>query len=207
MSDCTHPKTSLPRIGVVGSRSFANRQQRPEHWYADCLFGYNMLDRLRGTTGDFCVVSGGAPGSDRLAEEWADHRGLPCEVHKADWVHLGKRAGAVRNKIIVDRVAGLLAFWDGRSPGTAITIGMARDKGIPIVILNYLRRDMAAIELISSRNGDWDELRVDGKTFHSGHSIPAHEWLRLLVQLGHPVEEREVPVSFFTGDPEDDRET
>lgn len=41
-------------------------------------------------------------------------------------------------------------------------------------------------------NDDWTRLRVDGEVFHEGHSIPDHEYLRLLKQLGCEVEETSV---------------
>lgn len=46
------------------------------------------------------------------------------------------------------------------------------------------------IELINCESGDWEVLRVNlGEDFeYSGHSIPNHEWIRLLKMLGYEVE-------------------
>ena len=48
------------------------------------------------------------------------------------------------------------------------------------------------IELTSCNAGDWSVLRVNlGENFEfQGHSIPNHEWIRLIKLLGYKVEER-----------------
>src|SRR6185436_20354972 len=74
------------------------------------------------------VVSGGAKGVDTFAEAWATLHLVPCKVFKPDWT-LGKRAGALRNKQIVDYCDKLIAFWDGKSKGTLISIEMAKKAG------------------------------------------------------------------------------
>lgn len=81
------------------------------------------------------VVSGGARGVDRVAEDEARSRGLVVQVYPADWQKYGRRAGAVRNKLIVDRCTRVVAFWDGASPGTQITIRMAKAAGKPVEIV------------------------------------------------------------------------
>jgi len=50
------------------------------------------------------------------------------------------------------------------------------------------------IELITCNAGDWSVLRVNlGEDFESqGHSIPNHEWIRLLDLLGYKIEERNI---------------
>ena len=50
------------------------------------------------------------------------------------------------------------------------------------------------IELITCESGDWEVLRVNlGEDFDfSGHSIPNHEWVRLIKMLGYEVEEKEI---------------
>ena len=44
-----------------------------------------------------------------------------------------------RNREIVNRSDELLVVWDGNEEGgTSQTIGLAKDKGIPIILLNYM---------------------------------------------------------------------
>ncbi len=59
---------------------------------------------------------------------------LPYVEHPADWKRLGKRAGFARNQTIVDDCDEVLAWWDGKSRGTAHTIGMARKAGKPVTV-------------------------------------------------------------------------
>lgn len=80
------------------------------------------------------VISGGARGVDTVAERAARHLGIRVAVYPADWAIHGLRAGAVRNKVIVEQAGRVVAFWDGESPGTKITIDLARKKGIPVIV-------------------------------------------------------------------------
>ncbi len=77
------------------------------------------------------VISGGARGVDKTAEDAARARGLEVEIYPADW-SLGKGAGMIRNKTIVDRAEKLGVFWDGVSPGTKSTLGMAKTARKPV---------------------------------------------------------------------------
>lgn len=80
------------------------------------------------------VVSGHAIGVDRLGERWAKERGIPIkefEVTVADWKHLGKRAGCVRNREMAQYAAqfpgsALILVWDGQSTGSANMLAEAK---------------------------------------------------------------------------------
>jgi len=75
------------------------------------------------------VISGGAPGVDSVAVAEAVKRGLAVEVLQAQWAELGRAAGFIRNAEIVDASDAVVAFWDGKSPGTANTIRTAKKNG------------------------------------------------------------------------------
>ena len=75
------------------------------------------------------IVSGGAKGVDSMAEQWATLYHVPTKIFLPDWKKYGKRAGAIRNKQIVDYCDKLIAFWDGKSRGTLISIEMAQKAG------------------------------------------------------------------------------
>jgi hypothetical protein len=81
------------------------------------------------------IVSGGARGADTLAEAYAIERDIPIEIIRPDWDRYGKSAGIRRNADIVERADAMIAFWDGRSRGTANSIERAKRKGIPIHIV------------------------------------------------------------------------
>jgi hypothetical protein len=75
------------------------------------------------------VVTGGARGVDSWAEQAAVAAGLMVVVYTAKWRELGKAAGMIRNTEIVKRCDRLVAFWNGKSRGTADTITKARKAG------------------------------------------------------------------------------
>lgn len=66
------------------------------------------------------IVSGCAPGVDRLGEEFAQRYKLPVTKMPADWNNpeLGKRAGYERNSRMADYADAALLCWDGESKGT-----------------------------------------------------------------------------------------
>lgn len=74
------------------------------------------------------IVSGGARGVDSFAEAWATLLLVPIKIFKPDWSK-GRSAGAQRNRKIVDYCDKLVAFWDGKSKGTKISIDMAAKAG------------------------------------------------------------------------------
>ena len=82
------------------------------------------------------IVSGGAAGVDRIAEDYAHRHELSVLVYHPDWQAHGKAAGAKRNQQIVDRADRVIAFWDGKSKGTKITIDMARRAGKLVEIVS-----------------------------------------------------------------------
>ena len=81
---------------------------------------------IRPLSKDTVIVTGGARGVDRAAEEEAKAQGLRIKVHKAEWWKHGKSAGFIRNQEIVNDCDKLQAFWDGESPGTRGTIALAK---------------------------------------------------------------------------------
>ena len=106
----------MARLAIVGSRDFG-----------DSGLVRRFVDRLRAST---VVVSGGARGVDRVAVDAARLRDLGTEVFPADWDRFGRSAGIRRNADLVASVDGLVAFWDGSSPGTRDAIRRALDLGI-----------------------------------------------------------------------------
>ncbi len=113
----------MVKIAVVGSRTFRN---------------YGLLKTtMNGFSKPFIVVSGGAAGADSLAERYAREAGLPTEVYPADWARHGRAAGMIRNKQIVDAADHVVAFWDGRSRGTANTIDRARSAGKLLTVVQF----------------------------------------------------------------------
>ena len=101
-------------VAIVGSRNYPHLQR--------------VRDYVASLPEDTIIVSGGAPGVDRVAVEEATKQGLKTVVYFADWDRYGKKAGFLRNTTIVEECEKLVAFWDEESRGTKDSIVKAVDK-------------------------------------------------------------------------------
>ncbi len=71
------------------------------------------------------ILSGHCAGVDQMAERYAKEHGLDLEIFPADWAKYGRAAGPMRNREMVKQADGVIAFWDGKSKGTASLLGYA----------------------------------------------------------------------------------
>lgn len=111
-----------PNIAVVGSRSFDD---------------YELLANKLRQCLPFVLVSGAASGADNLSEKFADEHNLRKIIFPAEWDKYGKRAGFIRNKMIVENADLVIAFWDGVSKGTKNTINLAKKNDVPVYVVEY----------------------------------------------------------------------
>ena len=83
------------------------------------------------------VIHGGARGVDTLAEQAALIFKIPVRMFLADWDRHGRAAGVIRNRemLEVGQPDLVVAMWDGTSRGTANMIELAREAGVPLVVL------------------------------------------------------------------------
>lgn len=94
-----------------------------------------IRDRLAKLPRGLTVAEGGQRGADQLAKEACLEVGLTCRTIQADWKRLGKRAGPVRNRAMLDLRPGLvLAFPLPHSRGTLDCVKEARRRGIPVEV-------------------------------------------------------------------------
>lgn len=104
------------KIAIVGSRSITDYQHVLEFITA-IIF-----------TGDIEeIISGGANGIDKVAEQIAALHDIKMTVYKPDWKQYGKCAGVIRNKTIIENADIVFAIWDGNSNGTHNSIDIAHD--------------------------------------------------------------------------------
>ena len=73
-----------------------------------------------------CIITGGAMGTDTLAERIAQKYNISIIIFKPDWKRYGKGAGLKRNKTIIKNADTVLAFWNGESKGTKNSIELAK---------------------------------------------------------------------------------
>ena len=105
------------RVAIVGSRNITDddkNEKGEDYWY----------EKICASIPKNCteIVSGGADGIDSLAERYAKERGLMLKVFYPEYNRYGKSAAFIRNAQIVEYAHLVIAFWDGKSRGTADTI-------------------------------------------------------------------------------------
>lgn len=127
------------KIGIVGTRTYNNYEQ----------FKIELEQFLQTSENEPIhitqIISGGATGADKLAKtyakEYADANNLDFDIFYKeflpDWKKFGRSAGAIRNRDIIKNSDKLIAFWDGISSGTLITINIATELKKQIKIIYY----------------------------------------------------------------------
>jgi len=116
------------KVIIAGSRDFVDYcflRRKLDHLFSRC-------------TEDIEIVSGHARGTDMLGEHYAVEHGLQVHtfpVTSADWERIGKSAGYRRNKTMAQFSDALVAFWNGRSPGTGHMIDLAREYGLRVRVV------------------------------------------------------------------------
>lgn len=115
----------MPMLMICGSRGITEFKHLAEA-LVKCKFKYDE------------IVSGGAKGVDKLAEQYADRCNVPITVVKPEWDKHHRGAGIVRNRKMVTMSDCVLAVWDGKSKGTQHSINFAQRQGKPVYI-HYVR--------------------------------------------------------------------
>jgi len=111
------------KIAIVGSRTFNDYDLLEKIIYKQmCVSSINL------------IVSGGAKGADYLAERFAKKHNIPIQIFQAEWNKYGKGAGYIRNKLIIENVDIVFAFWDGKSKGTKHSINLAKKENKELYI-------------------------------------------------------------------------
>jgi len=121
--------TTAPyRILVTGSRDWDDTDRV---WLAlgDAVGAIHRDDINR----EIIIVHGDCPrGADAIADQWARRYGTTIERHPANWQINGKRAGFIRNALMVNLGADVcLAFVRNGSRGASHTAALAEQAGIP----------------------------------------------------------------------------
>lgn len=93
---------------VCGGRDYTDRHRL-----------WATLDELHRERGVVRVIAGGARGADTMAAEWAEACGISCNVFMANWAELGRKAGPIRNQLMLDdgRPTLVVALPGGRGTG------------------------------------------------------------------------------------------
>lgn len=115
------------KAAIVGSRSFTDYEKMRA-----------FIAKIRGEQELFIyeVISGGATGADKLAEQYATDTKKSLTIFKPDW-KLGRGAGIQRNEKIIQACDVCFAFWDGESRGTKSDIEFCTKMGKPCYICRF----------------------------------------------------------------------
>ena len=128
------------RVIIAGSRDFA-----------DYSFLENVLDdffseHIHNEDDEIAIVSGGARGADELGIRYAKEKYIPLKVFRADWNTHGRSAGYIRNGTMLNYITEpdckgyVIAFWDGKSKGTAHMIKIAKKANIDVIVKIILKK-------------------------------------------------------------------
>jgi len=118
---------AIMKLAIIGSRNFAD---------------FNAVSEAAISLSPSEIISGGAKGTDTLAEKFALENNLPVKIFlpkfKTDKaIKYHPRWFLERNKEIVEYSDMVLAFWDGKSKGTLFTIKHAEKIGKPTKIIKF----------------------------------------------------------------------
>lgn len=116
------------RVIIAGSRDFS------DYDFLSCV-----MDRLLSNYAqeDIQIVCGMAKGADTCGERYAKEHGYKIRYFQADWDRYGTAAGPIRNEEMARNADALVAFWDGKSPGTKSMIQLAQKYNLQIRIKKY----------------------------------------------------------------------
>ena len=112
------------KVAIIGSRTYPDLEKVREY--------------VRKLSQDDIIISGGAKGVDETAEDEARKLGMEVISIPAEWNKYGRRAGLMRNDLIVAMADLVVAFWDGVSRGTKYTIDKAKEKNVITQVFNVV---------------------------------------------------------------------
>ena len=75
---------------------------------------------------DDIILSGNAPGADRLGEKYAEKNGHEVKIIPSEWEKHGLKATMMRNEVLLKAADFVVCFWDGESEGTKHMLDVAK---------------------------------------------------------------------------------
>ncbi len=110
------------KVLVAGSRSIIDFD----------LFPYIPL-------GTELIISGGANGIDKLAEDYADKHKISKLIIRPRYDLYGKAAPIKRNQMMVELADAVIVIWDGISKGASYTAKYAQKFNKPLVLVDLTK--------------------------------------------------------------------
>jgi hypothetical protein len=137
--DCRRPPGVVPEfLLVTGTRTFDDYELL--EWKLD-LVTYFWDDVAVCHGHSFHRTPRGHTGADWHAEKWAEKNWYDRHHYIADWEKYGKAAGPRRNgemcRFVAAQDGTLVAFWDGKSKGTADCVRQFRALSPRVHVVRY----------------------------------------------------------------------
>lgn len=126
-----------------------------------------FMDQLHATTPIQYLIDGGHAGVDAVIREWRKENDIPGDTYYADWETYGPRAGAVRNKELVEKVdpIHLMVLFPG-SLGTNSMKAFAESRQIGIMYY----------EGLCETEEEWKEWREDWEKYSNAPNLREYEF-------------------------------
>jgi hypothetical protein len=101
--------------------------------YNDALTFGSWLGGIQRDHGITQIIQGGATGADFLARQYADFQNIPVRTFEAEWGRLGRAAGPIRNRQMLEEGKPdiVVAFPGGN--GTADMVRQAKRAGVSVL--------------------------------------------------------------------------
>ena len=81
------------------------------------------------------IISGGAKGIDKIAEEYADKHKISKLILLPQYNLYGKSAPIKRNEMMVDIADTVIFVWNGKSRGTKSTLQYSKKKNKNVILI------------------------------------------------------------------------
>jgi len=116
------------KVLVCGGRDYSNIEKVKD--ILDMIHDICQNNFLESS--EMIIIHGGAKGADSLAGKWAKQNNIQSEVYIADWGTYGKRAGPIRNELMLKtgKPNIVVAFLGGS--GTKHMVSIAKRDNIEV---------------------------------------------------------------------------
>lgn len=111
------------RVLITGGRNFKDR-----------ALMWSTLDRLHAEHHFTLLIHSDARGADRLADEWAQERGIQVLNCPADRKRYGRAAGPKRNRQMLAENPALVVAFSGESNTNHMVI-IAEEAGVKVIVV------------------------------------------------------------------------
>lgn len=115
---------------IAGGRDFTDYELMKRSLGELCTEHYVLENQIT-------IISGDARGADKLGNKLAERNKIPLILYPANWNKHGRSAGYKRNVEMAKVATHLLAFWDGKSPGTNHMLNIAKSHNLTIKLVEY----------------------------------------------------------------------